>query len=108
MSLEYFAKYNDAPRKPAFATIDEPVVVFMGLTISDLVVAVVCFLLMAMFANSPFVGLAVGLLCAVIRKQYAKRFPPGTIPQKLWAAGLIRKRNVPVLLKLQEQTIYSP
>ena len=34
MSLEYFEKYNFAPRKPTHTTIDDPVVILLGLTMA--------------------------------------------------------------------------
>lgn len=107
MSFEYFAKYNRSERKPVCATIDEPVVIFLGLTISDLCVAVVSFLVMAMFFDSPFTGLSLGLICAYLRKAYAKKYPRGTVVQTLWAKGLLKKRFIPNFFQHQSPAIYG-
>lgn len=108
MSFESFAKYNDAVRKPSFATINDPVVIFMGLTIEDMGIAVVTFLIFAMVLGSPFLGVVLGGVLAFLRRAYAKRFPRGAIVHKLWSLGVLKKRGVPKLFEFRKQSIFSP
>lgn len=108
MSFESYAKYNDATRKPTFATINDPVVIFMGLTIEDMGVAVVTFLIFAMVLGSPFLGVVLGAVLAYARRAYAKKFPRGAIVHRLWSLGVLKKRMVPKLFEYRKQSIFSP
>lgn len=108
MSFEYFGKYKLATRKDTFPTINEPVVVLLGMTIADLVVTVLSFLVMTLAFNAPFLGLLAGIACAQLRKAYAKKFPRGTFLHFIWSLGLLPTRRVPRLISRAQTRIYSP
>lgn len=108
MSFEYFGKYKLAARKNTFPTIDEPVVVLLGMTIADLIVTVLSFLLMTLVFNAPFVGLLAGIICARLRKLYTKKFPRGTLLHFLWSLGALPTRRVPRLISRAQARTYSP
>lgn len=108
MSFEYFGKYKQAVRKNSFPTIDEPVVVLLGMTIADLIITVMSFLVMTLVFNAPFFGLLAGIVCAQLRKINARKFPRGTLLHFLWSLGLLPTRRVPRLISRAQTRTYSP
>lgn len=108
MSFEYFGKYKEAERRSTHPTIDEPVVVLLGMTIADLLTTVLSFLVMTLFFNAPFIGLITGFVCAKLRKLYALRFPRGTFLQWLWSFGVLKRKHIPVLIRRHQPSTFSP
>lgn len=108
MSQEYFGKYNKAKRVSLFPTIDDPIVIIMGLTIADLSAGVGTFLVFAIFLGSPLVGLVFAIAAIFFCKQYSKRFPRGALVQSLWRFRLYKKMCVPTLMGRTSQTLYGP
>lgn len=108
MSFEYFGKYKQATRKNSFPTIDEPVVVLLGMTIADLIITVMSFLVMTLALNAPFYGLLAGIVCAQLRKVFAEKFPRGTILHFVWSLGVLPTRRVPRLISRAQLRTYSP
>jgi hypothetical protein len=76
--LEYMEKYRSVPRLETCVTIDKPMVLFLGLAISDFISGVATFLAVVMFWDS---GLAVfaaifgGVAASWMSREYRQRFP---------------------------------
>lgn len=108
MSFECYSKYYGYKRRPSFPTINSAVVIFMGLTIEDLGIGVVTFLVFAMALGSPFVGILAGSALSYLRRLYTKRFPRGTLVQTLWSRGILTKKYVPSFFRTQQNPVFSP
>jgi hypothetical protein len=86
--MESYAKYADMPRVQTCLLIDEPPVVVMGRTFSELVASVVVFLGFAyldMVWVALLAAIAVGGLVPLLRIRY----PRGFLVHFAWSLGLV-------------------
>lgn len=94
---EYFEKYNSFRRIDTNPTIDNPIIVVLGLTISELAFGTTVFVLLGLVGDSPFIGITLGLLLAFLKKRYRKQFPNGFAEHLAWSSGFLGRRDVPRL-----------
>lgn len=91
---EYFDKYNAFERIETNPTIDKPLIVFLGLTIPELAIGTILFVLLGLIGDAPVLGLFLGLITSLFLKHFRKTFPKGIIPQFITSIGLPAKRGV--------------
>lgn len=109
--LEYMEKYRSVPRLETCVTIDKPMVLFLGLAISDFISGVATFLAVVMFWDS---GLAVfaaifgGVAASWMSREYRQRFSERFLQHWSWAMGLQRVRAVPSFFEKQRIRVFGP
>lgn len=106
---EWFEKYNSVPRQKTNASIDKPMIIFLGLTLPDFIVGVVAFLSIVMFWDSAWSAL-VGIVCAVVfcslSKAYRRHFPPCFLVHFNWSLGFHSLPGIPKLFKKRRFKFY--
>lgn len=105
---EYFDKYNSFERIDTNPTIDKPLIVFLGLTIPELSIGTMLFVLLGLVGDAPILGLLLGLSTSMFLKHFRKSFPKGVIPQFLSSIGLPAKRGVPNFFRRTRFTRLEP
>lgn len=109
--LEYMDKYRDAPRSATCTSIDKPILIFLGLAISDFVAGVGAFIAVVMFWDSGLAALfAIAASCAAawVAREYRRRCPERFLQQWSWSLGVQRVTNVPVLFKKRRIKVVGP
>ena len=109
--LEYMEKYRDAPRSATCTSIDKPILIFLGLAISDFVAGVSAFIAVVMLWDSglaALVAIAAGCAAAWMAREYRRRCPERFLQQWSWSMGLQRVADVPVLFKKRRIKIVGP
>lgn len=95
---EWLEKYRDVPRLPTNSSIDKPMIVFLGLTLSDFVLGVSTFIFVVMIWDSGF-SIPVAILGAIASsscsKFYRISFPPMFLSHFNWAMGLHKSDYIP-------------
>ncbi len=86
--MESYAKYADMPRVQTCLLIDEPPVVVLGRTFTELVATVISFIGLAYFGlvwTALLVAILVGGLIPMLRIRY----PRGFLVHFAWSMGLV-------------------
>lgn len=109
--LEYMDKYRDAPRSATCTSIDKPILIFLGLAISDFIAGVGAFIAVVMLWDSGFaalVAIAASCTAAWIAREYRRRCPERFLQQWSWSLGVQRVTDVPVLFEKRRIKIVGP
>lgn len=85
--MESYSKYADMARVPTCLLIDEPPVVLLGRTFSELVTSVVVFVAFAYFEEA-WLGLVLAALTGGVLPMYRRRYVRGYLLHLGWALGL--------------------
>lgn len=86
--MESYAKYADVPRVQTCLLIDEPPVVVMGRTFSELVAAVVVFLGFA-YLDMVWVALLAAIAVGGFVPLLRIRYPRGFLVHFAWSLGIV-------------------
>lgn len=109
--LEYYDKYKEAPRKETSSAIDKPMLIFLGLALTDFIAGVAAFLAIVMFWDSGVaipVAMGSGVLSAWGSREYRRRFPARFLTHWNWSLGLQRIRGVPSFFTKRRHAIFGP
>lgn len=109
--LEWMEKYREVPREQTALTIDRPMLIFLGLTLTDFVAGVVVVLAVMMLWDSSaaiLVGLAGGGAASWVAREYRQRCPPRFLQHWSWAMGLQSIRGVPRLFRKRRYVVFGP
>lgn len=91
---EYFDKYNSFERVETLPTIDNPIIVILGLTVTELALGTLLFVLLGLLGDAPFLGITLGLSTSFFLKHYRRSLPRGALQHSLWSLGLPCKKGV--------------
>lgn len=109
--LEYMDKYRAAPRSATCTSIDKPILIFLGLAISDFIAGVGAFIAVVMFWDSglaALVAIAASCTAAWVAREYRRRCPQRFLQQWSWSMGLQRVADLPVLFEKRRIKIAGP
>ena len=109
---EWYEKYASYPRDVTLTTFDKPMLIFLGLTITDFVAGVSSFISLIMLWDSLLsipVAIANGILVSWLAKIYRERCPPRFLMHYSWSKGLSKIKGFPCFFKPNlTQKIFKP
>lgn len=105
---EYFDKYDHFDRLDTNPTIDNPVIVILGLTILELAIGTALFVFLGLIGNAPLSGLFLGIGSSFLVKKYREHLPKGIAPHVLWSIGLPARSGVPRLFRFSRINRLGP
>lgn len=104
--MEWMDKYFDAERISTRATIDQPMILFFGLTTLDLIIGVGSCMVVLKLWNSPL-ALPCSVLAAtgsvLLHKTMREKLPPLFFLHLLWALGLLRAKGIRRIFTLKNR-----
>lgn len=109
--LEWMEKYREAPRTKTALMIDKPMILFLGLTITDLISGVAVFAVLMSVSNSSLaivVALLGGLGAMYLASEYRRKAPARFLQHWSWSMGLQRVRAVPRLFRKRRYQAFGP
>jgi hypothetical protein len=86
--MESYAKYADMERVQTCLLIDEPPVILLGRTFTELVSSVIAFVGLAYF-GMPFTGLVAAVVLGGMIPLIRVRYPRGFLIHLAWSLGLL-------------------
>jgi hypothetical protein len=109
--MEWMDKYRDVPRVPTYSAIDKPLLIFLGLTATDLIAGSVFFIIVMVSWESTFASL-VALLGSVASAWLARnarhRLPNHFFQHFFWSLGLAGAKECPRIFKRRRFVIFGP
>lgn len=109
--MEWMDKYQDVPRTPTFGAIDKPLLIFLGLTATDLIVGSVLFIVVMVGWDSNFASPAalVGSFTAAWLARTARQHLPNHFFQHFfWSFGLAGGKDVPRIFGRRRVVVFGP
>lgn len=108
---EWNDKYRDVERIQTHASIDKPMLIFLGLTIFDFVAGVCTFIFVVMSWDSGlsiFLAILGACMASFLSKSYRNTFPPMFLNHLNWSLGLQKFKNIPNFFTKRRFKIFSP
>lgn len=108
---EWLEKYRDVPRHATNASIDKPMILFLGLTLSDFIAGVSIFIFVVMIWDSGFsipVAIFGAVASAACAKFYRTYFPPMFLSHFNWSFGLQKFKHIPNLFQKSRFKVFGP
>jgi len=108
---EFLDKYRDVPRQETHGSIDKPMLIFLGLTLSDFIAGVSVFITVVMFWDSGIsIPVAISGACAtaILSKFYRNYFPPMFLNHFNWSMGIQKFTNIPSFFRKRRFKSYGP
>ena len=109
--MEWMDKYRDVPRTPTYAAIDKPLLIFLSLTATDLIVGSVLFIVVMVCWDSNFASPAalVGSFAAAwLARTTRQRLPNHFFQHFFWSVGLAGGKDVPRIFRRRRIVIVGP
>lgn len=109
--LEFMDKYKDVPRKETSSTIDKPMLIFLGLALTDFIAGVATFLAIVMFWDTGLavpVAISSGFLAAWGSREYRRRFPLRFLTHWNWSLGIQHMGSLPTFFGKRRFVIFGP
>lgn len=109
--LEWMDKYRDVPRSWTSVTIDRPMILFLGLTTSDLVSGALVFMAVVKLWDSNWAipSSMVAAFGTVFINQWIREKLPNHFFQHLgWSLGLVRPKGLPSFFTKRRVVILGP
>lgn len=108
--MEEYTKYNNQQRFETNPLIDEPAIVILGLTLSEMLITIAMFPVMAFF-NQKLLGLVATLLAGYLLPRCRERLKGGLMEHALWSIGFIKPKfmkRLCIFSQKQRWQIYGP
>ena len=109
---EWYEKYSSYPRSTTLTAFDKPILIFLGLTLTDFIAGVVGFLIIIMAWDSLLaipIAISFGVFVSWVMKFSRKRFPAHFLMHYSWSKGLAKIRGFPTFFRPnQNQIIFRP
>ena len=109
--LEWMDKYRDATSLPTYGTIDQPLVIFLGLTATDLVAGSVLFITVMVGWDSHLASPAalVGAVAtAWLARTLREKLPAHFFQHFFWSLGLAGGKDAVRLFNKRRLVIFGP
>lgn len=108
---EWLDKYKEVPRLQTCASIDKPMILFVGLTLTDFVMGVSVFICVVMFWDSGWSILCAifgGLAASFCAKFYRNHFPLMGLSHFNWSLGIQKFKCIPSFFHSRHFRIFEP
>lgn len=109
--LEWYEKYRDVPRAKTCGAIDKPMLIFLGLALTDFIAGVALFLGIVMFWDAGIaipIAIGSGVLASWASREYRRRFPARFLTHFNWSLGLQRLPGIPSFFRERRVQIFGP
>jgi hypothetical protein len=109
--MEWMDKYRDVPRVPTYGAIDRPMLLFLGLTATDLVAGSIFFIVVMVSWDSTFASLG-ALLGAIstawLARTTRQRLPNHFFQHFFWSLGFAGTKECPRIFKHRRVVVFGP
>lgn len=105
---ENFDKYDSFQRLDTNPTIDNPIIVILGLTVFELALGTLVFVFLGLACDAPLSGLVLGITSSFFSKKYRERLPKGIAQHLFWSIGFPARKGVPQFFKFNRAAHLEP